>query len=307
MRIKNFLFLPALSFFGIGLGSGQTTDNPPMTNVPTAPKPHIMPVEQPVQPSAALAPGGAGLPGSAESNPEKIEDFKRRFAQGGELQKAGKYDEARKIYDSILAEEPNARGSLLEAGEISYRLNDLTRADGYLEKLHSLEPNFPGAIELLIQINQSLKRDVKVELLLRDFRALYESGKVPGMRPFFVRERIKADQQVIIISQFFDYTQSPNTVYMAEVFDSSGNIQRRILLNYDDDTTKALRAKDARYQTTEVFTWFEHKLVAGKVTEIDAYLQVFALPDYNKFRSAMYVILANPPKPIYSAPVGGNQ
>ena len=37
--------------------------------------------------------------------------------------------------------------------------------------------------------------------------------------------------------------------------------------------------------------------------EIDAYLQIFALPDYQKFRSAMLVILANPPKPIYSAPV----
>ena len=41
----------------------------------------------------------------------------------------------------------------------------------------------------------------------------------------------------------------------------------------------------------------------GQVKEIDAYLQIFALPDYAKFRSAMFVILANPPKPIYSAPV----
>ena len=297
MRIKTFLFLPALSLFGVAFG--QTTDNPPMTNVPTAPKPHIVPVEQPVQPSATT-----GIPGSSEKNPDKIADFQRRFAQGGELQKAGQYEEARRIYDGILAEEPNARGSLLEAGEISYRLNDLTRADGYLEKLHALEPNFPAAIELLIQINQALKRDVKVELLLRDFRALYDSGKVPNMRPMFVRERITSAQQVIIISQFFDYTQPPNSVYMAEVFDLSGNLQRRILLNYDDSATKALRAKDAKYQTTEVFTWFEHKMAAGKVTEIDAYLQVFALPDYNKFRSAMSVILANPPKPIYSAPVG---
>jgi hypothetical protein len=41
----------------------------------------------------------------------------------------------------------------------------------------------------------------------------------------------------------------------------------------------------------------------GQVKEIDAYLQIFALPDYEKFRSAMFVILANPPKPIYTAPV----
>ncbi len=41
----------------------------------------------------------------------------------------------------------------------------------------------------------------------------------------------------------------------------------------------------------------------GQVTTLNAYLQIFALPDYTKFRSAMLVILENPPKPIYSAPV----
>ena len=41
----------------------------------------------------------------------------------------------------------------------------------------------------------------------------------------------------------------------------------------------------------------------GKVTGINAYLQIFALPDYQKFRSALLVILTNPPKPIYSSAV----
>jgi len=80
-----------------------------------------------------------------------------------------------------------------------------------------------------------------------------------------------------------------------------------VLLNYDDTATRALRAKDAKYATTQVFTWFGHQITNGQVTQIDAYLQIFALPDYQKFRSAMYVILANPPKPIYSVPVGAGQ
>ena len=108
----------------------------------------------------------------------------------------------------------------------------------------------------------------------------------------FVRERIHQEQQDVVISQFFDYTQDPNTVWMAEVFDPSGQLKRRLLLNYDAEATRALRAKDAKYQTAQVFTWFEHVLKDGQVKEIDAYLQIFSLPDYQKFRSAMFVILA---------------
>jgi hypothetical protein len=122
-----------------------------------------------------------------------------------------------------------------------------------------------------------------------------------------VRERIHVEPQDIVISQFFDYTQDPNTVWMAEVYDLSGQLKRRLLLNYDADATRALRAKDAKYATTQVFTWFEHVIKDGQVTEIRAYLQIFALPDYQKFRSAMFVILANPPTPIYSAPVPAAQ
>jgi tetratricopeptide (TPR) repeat protein len=302
MRLKTILLLPALSLFGAGAGLGQV-DNPPMTNVPTAPKPHIVPVEQPVQP----IPQPVGTTASGDPmDPAKVAEYQRRFQEGYQLQQAGKLGDARTIYDNILAEQPQAKRSLLEAGRVSLMLGQPTKADEYLSKLHAIVPDFPEAIELLIQASQELKHDVKVELLLRDFRALHDSGKIPELTKTlcFVRERITDSKQTIVISQFFNYMESPNTVYMAEVFDLSGNIQRRILLNYDDDTTKALRAKDAKYQTTEVFTWFEHKMNAGKVTEIDAYLQVFALPDYNKFRSAMLVILADPPKPIYSAPVG---
>ena len=126
--------------------------------------------------------------------------------------------------------------------------------------------------------------------------------------PCFVRERIHLDGQDIVVSQFFDYTQDPNTVWMAEVFDpASGQLKRRLLLNYDAETTRALRAKDAKYANTQVFTWFEHVIKEGQVKEIDAYLQIFALPDYAKFRSAMFALLTNPPKPIYSAPVDAPQ
>lgn len=259
------------------------------------PKPHVVDVPQPVQPSAS----------GETTDPAKIADFEKRFAQGKELEQAGKLVEAQAVFDGILAEEPHAKGSLQEAGLISVRLNELPKADDYFEKLHALVPDYPAAIESLIQINQALKRDVKVESLLREFRDLHDSGKVPEFTQsrYFVRERIQSAQEEIVISQFFDYTQEPNTVWMAETFDPNGQLKRRLLLNYNPDATQALRAKDPKYANTEVFTWIEHVIKDQRVKEIDAYLQIFALPDYQKFRSAMLLLLAHPPKPIYTAPV----
>jgi tetratricopeptide (TPR) repeat protein len=308
MRTPRFLFLLPMLALACGWAPAQTNSLPTSpTPPPPAPKPHIIDVPQPEQPSAVAA--ATAAPSGDNLDPAKIAEYQKRFEEGYALEQQGKLADSRAIYDGILAEQPNAKRSLLEAGRISFKLGELARADDYLEKLHEIVPDFPEAIELLIQINQALKRDVKVELLIRDFDALRASDKVPELSQSlcFVRERIPLDQQVIVISQFFDYTQDPNTVWMAEVFDPGGQLKRRLLLNYDAATTQALRAKDAKYADTQVFTWFEHVIKDGQVKEIDAYLQIFALPDYQKFRSAMFVILASPPKPIYSAPVDAPQ
>ena len=126
----------------------------------------------------------------------------------------------------------------------------MTKADDYLEKLHALVPDFPEAIELLIQINQALKRDVKVELLAARFpRAARQrqGARIDPVALLRARAHSTSTSRTIVISQFFDYTQDPNTVWMAEVFDADGDLKRRILLNYDPDATRALRAKDAKY------------------------------------------------------------
>jgi tetratricopeptide (TPR) repeat protein len=299
MKAPGFLFLFPLMTLVSGWALAQTSNSPTPNAAPPSALPHVVEVPQPEQPPAAAEAGTENL------DPAKVAEYQKRFEQGYALEQQGKLAEARAIYDGILAEEPQAKRSLLEAGRISFELQDLTKADDYLEKLHALVPDFPEAMELLIQINQALKRDVKVELLLRDFRDLHESGKVPEFTRslYFVRERIHLDQEEIVVSQFFDYMRDPNTVWMGEVFDAGGQLKQRLLLNYDPDTTKALRAKDPKFGDTQVFTWLGHVIKDQQVTQIDAYLQIFALPDYGKFRTAMLVILANPPKPIYSAPV----
>lgn len=308
--MKTLRFLPFFLSAFVGTVHAQSVpftptnnDNPPYQPPPSAPRPHVVNVPQPDEPEQ---PAPSAPPASSENlDPAKVAEYQKRFEQGYELEQEGKLPEARAVFDGIIAEQPDAKRSLLEAGRISFKLGELPKANEYLTKLHQIVPDFPEAIELLIQINQALKHDVKVELLCRDFRALRDGGKMPQLTQSlcFVRERFQQGTDNIVVSQFFDYMQDPNTVWMAEVYGADGALKRRLLLNYDGAATKALREKDAKYASTQVFTWLEHVIKDGKVTAINAYLQIFALPDYEKFRSAMLYILANPQKPIYSAPV----
>jgi len=273
-----------------------TNSAPATTAAPAPPKPHVVDVPQPEQPSS---PGGQT---DQNIDPAKVAEFEQRFAQGKELEQKGKLTDALGVFNGILAEDPAAKGSLREAGIISIELNQLLQADDYFSRLHALVPDYPAAMEYLIQINQALKRDVKVAILRRELHDLRAAGKVP--KPYFVRERIDAGQgDQLVMTEFFDYTQDPNTVWMAELFDSAGNIKRRLLLNYDPDATQALRAKDPRLAQAEVFALYEHVFKDGQVHEIDAYKTYIGLPDYAKTRLDMLAILASTPKPIYSAPV----
>jgi tetratricopeptide (TPR) repeat protein len=301
MKARRFLSLRPISPICLGLLVTCGLAHAQMPTAPAAPAPHVVDVAQPTQPSDAAAP--------PSMTADKVAKFQKRFQQGYALQQAGKLADARKIYDAILADQPDAKRSLLEAGRISFQLGDMARADTYLEKLHEIVPDFPEAIELLIQVNQALGRDVRVELLVRDFTDLHNSGKIPELQQSlcFVRERIPFHDDSIVVSQFFDYTTDPNTVWMGEVFDPAGKLKQRLLLNYDPDATKALRARDPKFAQTQIFTWFGHDVKDGQVTTINAYVQILALPDYNKFRSGMMVILEKPPKPIYSAPVPAAQ
>jgi tetratricopeptide (TPR) repeat protein len=272
----------------------QTT-NAPATG--TAPKPAIIDVPQPMQPGQ---PDGSVAPST--SDPTKIAALQSRFAEGQSLEEQGKLSEALAVFDGIIAEAPDAKGSLREAGMITYRMGDLTRADGYFSKLHQLVPDYPAAIESLIQINQALKRDVKVAILNKEFHELRAAGKVP--KPYFVRERIDLGQgRQLVMTEFFDYTQEPDTVWTGEVFDSSGNRQRWFLLNYEADATKAMRAKDPRLAQAEVFNLYEYLMKDDKPTEIDVYKNYIGLPDYRKTRVDILGLIAQPAKPLYSVAV----
>lgn len=242
-------------------------------------------------------------------DPAKVAEFQKRFEQGYALEQQGQLVEARAVYDGILAEEPKAKRSLLEAGRISLKLGELEKADAYLEKLHALVPDFPEATELLIQVNQALKRDVKVLRLITEFTELHASGRVPEFAQSlnFVREQVRLDPaNTVIFAQYFNYTVGPNIVWKAQVLDAAGKVKRQLVLIYDVRGTQDLRQKDPKFANSEQFLLVEDVLKNGQVGQIDAYFQMFSLPEYKKVRNTMLAIIGGVYKPVYSQAVDGS-
>ena len=209
------------------------------------------------------------------------------------------------MFDAIIADAPDAKGSLREAGLISMELGDNGKADGYFSKLHALVPDYPMAIESLIQVNQALQRDAKVEILIQQFSHLYAQGKVP--EPYFVRERIPLDGGAeIAITQFFDYHQPRYYAWAADYFDPHHQLKRRLTVNYDPEVTAQMR-KDPKLANAEQFLVVDNVMSGGHVTRLDVYQQFLALPDYIKMRTVLLEIFANALKPIATAPVPASE
>jgi tetratricopeptide (TPR) repeat protein len=231
----------------------------------------------------------------------RVASLEQRFAQGKAVEAQGQLQQALAIFDGIIKDAPDAKGSLREAGLISVELGDAARADGYFSKLHALVPDYPMAIEALIQVNQTLKHDAKVEILIAQFKRLYAAGKVP--ESYFVRERIRLDAGAeIAITQFFDYHQPRYYAWVADLYDAKHSLQRRLSVNYDPEVTASMH-KDPKLAHAEQFLVVDNVMTEGHVTRLDVYQQFLALPDYRKMRTVLMEIFANALKPIDSAPV----
>lgn len=226
----------------------------------------------------------------------------QRFAQGKSVEAQGNLEQARAIFDGIIADAPDAKGSLQEGGKISLQLGDYARADDYFSKLHALVPDYPGAIEGLIQADQALKLDAKVEIMLKALHDLYAQGKTQA--PFFVRERIAVSGGIdIVIQQFFDYHQRPYCAWKVDVFDAQHHRQRWLAVNYDPEVTAQMR-QDPKLANAEQLLVVDNVMDGtGRVVRIDCYQQFLALPAYDKVRMVLLEILAKGLKPIDSAPV----
>ncbi len=290
--MRTRFLLPALAAALLGAARADlSTDGLGPATSPTAP----------VSPSRSSATTSTATPDAASGEDARTQALQERFRQAKAVEAQGQLQQARSLFDAIIADAPDAKGSLREAGLISMELGDNFKADAYFSKLHALVPEYPMALEALIQANQALKRDAKVEILIQEFSHLYAAGKVP--EPYFVRERIKLDGGAeIAITQFFDYHQPRYYAWAADYFNAQHQLLRQLTVNYDPEVTAQMR-KDPKLANAEQFLVVDNVMSGGHVTRLDVYQQFLALPDYAKARTILIAVFSNALKPIGSAPV----
>lgn len=137
-----------------------------------------------------------GLPTLSQAegpSPEKVRELKTRFQEGYAIFARDKdYKKALTIFEGIIAEAPEARGSLLFGGLSLNELGQYEKALSYFERFKKLEPGDAAGVIGSIRAHQSLGNEEKAEALISELRKLKEHGKdrnLPFMRNF-ERERI---------------------------------------------------------------------------------------------------------------------
>jgi tetratricopeptide (TPR) repeat protein len=232
------------------------------------------------------------------TDPAKVQELARRFKEGVELENAGKFVEARKIFDGIIAEEPKAPGSLLCAGIASMQLNEFGRAIDYLQKFRVLQPKDGSALVFLIQANQALGRTAQVEPLAQELRAMRAEGnEVKGLtdQAFYERERApRKDGTAVVVKEFYDEAKDPFLVWELTQLNAAGGTVRDMVISVD-------HAKDAAAKPTYVFA--EYAIKDGQPRQINIYRQEKQRPDYDAFRKWCEDALLDPPKPILIVPM----
>jgi hypothetical protein len=240
------------------------------------------------------------------TDPTKIAELQRRFKEGQSLVAQNKPEEALKVFEGIIREEPKARGSLLLAGTICVDLQKFPNAEKYLDVFHELEPKDFRGIIFSIQTAQALKKTAKAEALRKELYDLRsKGGTISGLtdKKLFIREKVPGEKDsIIIFSEFFNYKEEPYRLWQAEQISKEGAVMRHLVFFFNDEATKALRAKDPLAKDVDLFALGEYVLRNGEVTDVNLYQEEAGIsPSYSKCRDWMLAAIKNPPKPLISS------
>jgi hypothetical protein len=118
-----------------------------------------------------VAPGcqeGAGL------DPRERQEMEQIFAEARKLDDAGRYHEALVRYETILGRHPDYMSTRLNAAMAAYDAGEYRKANDHFEVLHKFGPNDWFVIRKLIQCNERLNDNEKVELYRKKLEGLRE-------------------------------------------------------------------------------------------------------------------------------------
>jgi tetratricopeptide (TPR) repeat protein len=216
-------------------------------------------------------------------DPLKQLELKTRFQKGVALEKEGNLAEARDIFEGIIREDANARGSLYYSGLVSLRLEDFSRAIATLNRLREIEPENHRAIVLLIQAHQALRLGDRVEKLRGELAELRKKPFVEGLSNVqsYAREKIQnPDGSYYLFLEYFDEKMPPRRVWEMKVITSGENTPRQL----------ALLTPIAGSTT---YRLVEYNLTSGTKDPFTIVRQTSEKPDYSTCRDWMLEALKN--------------
>jgi tetratricopeptide (TPR) repeat protein len=262
--------------------------------IPPTPQAISQETQDPPPPKAAPA-----------KNITREDNLRLRYQRGCTLDQQGRWSEALQVFQGILKEEPQARGSLLMAGIVLNKMARYTEAVEHLEKFRKLEPaDFRGIVHL-IQAKQALKdeaavAELKAELIkLRNTPPLQE-GLAGSLS--YRRERIPLSTEeggpYMAILEFFNPELDPFVEWFADIYNGDGILKRRFLLGYESSAVTVSPTKKERVRASDAMILGEVRSQEDVPKEFIVYQRLEKRPTYAEARRAFLQLFRKTPEPI---------
>ncbi|MDX6766646.1 MAG: hypothetical protein SFU85_07640 [Candidatus Methylacidiphilales bacterium] len=214
-------------------------------------------------------------------SPEKAKEFRQRFEAGCKLAADQRIDAALETFAAILAEDPQARGSLLMSGLLlnqQYRFADATT---FFSRFAQLEPDHEQGLIGAVKAFHGAGRAEEAEpyrLRLRQLRQLGKSEKLNVMASY-EREIIpQTDGRWVSVQEYFEEADlRPKWSFL--LLKDEKTIHRRLQLNrMPEGESKIAREANPSFAPGPVYALSEaiyeggefkrskiHRLVSGNI------------------------------------------
>lgn len=242
----------------------------------------------------------------AEHSPEKIKEFQRRFQEGVTLVTSGKFAEGRKIFDGILAEEPNARGSLLWAGIASNNLFEFDKAQKYLERFIAIQPDDPRGLMGMIICLQSSGKTEGIQKLIDRVKAMKANGEAAViLAPMerFGRELIRLENGGILASEEYFHNDPSRPVFIFAELGADLHTTREFqLVRASELASDVIRKKDSKLKDANLYIFQEVPFKDDVPQAPKIYQVITEIPSYATLRTWVLDARKKPPTPLNIKP-----
>ncbi len=115
-------------------------------------------------------------------------------------------DTAKVYLNNVLSNEPNNLGALVAVSSLSMRQNDFTAAQGYMDKIKTINPDFPElkSLESSLTMNKFRYKEEQNYAILQQAEDLYNAGKCEDALPLYQQFLKNSPDNSLIEKEYAD-------------------------------------------------------------------------------------------------------